>query len=85
MSTEFIVDPICKRCNKPIEANELRFYSYQAGMRGDYHWACYKAQVKESNEQGQRAILSTGATRTMLRPSPVDEISSMRNIVYADR
>ncbi len=77
-------DQICTYCNKPIKADELRFYSHQAGMQGLYHWACYTARAQEVNERGQCAILSTGATLSILRPSQVDEYDSMSRILYAD-
>ncbi len=59
---------ICKKCGKEIKPKDRKFYSRQRGMTGWYHWNCYRVQVHDANEFGEREILYTGATQSMLQP-----------------
>lgn len=47
-------------------------------MTGWYHWNCYRIQVKIANERGEREILYTGVTQSMIQPmGPTDTLESV--------
>ena len=63
---------VCKGCTLPIEKNQKKFYSRQAGMQGWYHWDCYKVKVRDVNERGKKELTYSGATESVISAAPPD-------------
>ena len=48
----------CIFCLKEIREEENRYYSWQAGMKGNYHWDCFVEACHEANRIGAAMITS---------------------------
>lgn len=49
---------VCVFCRKEIEEMERKYYSRQAGMRGNYHWSCFVEACRNANRVGANEIES---------------------------
>lgn len=47
---------LCTYCREEIKPGERRYYSRQAGMRGNYHWDCFVNACRQANRAGANEI-----------------------------
>ena len=49
---------VCVYCRQKIDEKARKYYSRQAGMRGNYHWLCFVEGCRQANRAGAKEIES---------------------------
>ncbi len=63
----------CIYCRREIQENDRRYYSRQAGMKGQYHWDCFVEACRKANREGASELEAFTVTESVL---PVNNVYS---------